>query len=45
MRALRAMDYSTGTAAELFKSVISFVLVMAANKLPSKLSDNELGIM
>ena len=45
MRALKAMDYGAGTAAELFKSVISFVLVMAANKLPSKRSDNELGIM
>ncbi len=30
MRALKAMDYGAGTAAELFKPVISFVLVMAA---------------
>lgn len=30
MRALKAIDYGAGTAAELFKPVISFVLVMAA---------------
>ncbi len=45
LRALSAMDYGVGTAAELFKSIIGFILVMAANKLTNKMSDNELGIM
>ena len=45
MRALKSMDYGAGTAAELFKSVISFVMVMLSNKLVNKASDNELGIM
>lgn len=45
MRALKSMDYGAGTAAELFKSVISFVMVMLSNKIVNKASDNELGIM
>lgn len=45
MRALKSMDYGAGTAAELFKSVISFVMVMLSNKVVNKISDNELGIM
>ena len=45
MRALNSMDYGVGTAAELFKSVISFVMVMLSNKFVNKMSDNELGIM
>lgn len=45
MRALKSMDYGVGTAAELFKSVISFAMVMLSNKIVNKMSDNELGIM
>lgn len=45
MRALNSMDYGVGTAAELFKSVIGLILVMTSNKITSKLSGNELGIM
>ncbi len=45
MRALSSMDYGVATAAELFKSVIGFVLVMICNKVTNKISENELGIM
>ena len=45
MRALSSMDYGVATAAELFKSVIGFVLVLLCNKFTNKISDNELGIM
>lgn len=45
MRALKSMDYGVGTAAELFKSVISFAMVMLSNKLINTISGSESGIM
>ncbi len=45
MRKLNQMEYGIGTAAGLFKSVISIILVMLTNKISDKLSDGELGIM
>ena len=45
MRALKSMNYGAGTAAELFKSIISFAMVIISNKIVNKISDNELGIM
>lgn len=45
LRKLQKMDYGVGTAADLFKSVVGLVFVLAGNKLTKKLSDNEMGIM
>ncbi|MBP3360020.1 MAG: sugar ABC transporter permease [Clostridia bacterium] len=45
MRALTKMDYGVGTAAGLFKSVIGMILVLTANFISNKLSDDTLGIM
>lgn len=38
-RGVGDMDYSFGTAVGLFKSVVSFVLVVSANKLSNKIAD------
>jgi putative aldouronate transport system permease protein len=34
--------YSYGTAVGLFKSIVSFILVMSANKITAKLNDSAL---
>ncbi len=44
LRKMQVMDYSIGTAAGLFKSVISMLLIVGTNKFVSKISDSELGI-
>ena len=38
-RGIGEMDYSFGTAVGLFKSVVSFILVVGANRISNKLAD------
>ena len=38
-RGIGNMDYSFATAVGLFKSLVSFVLVIAANKISNKAAD------
>ena len=44
LRRMQGMDYSLSTAAGLFKSVVTFVLMIISNWAVGKMSDNELGI-
>ncbi len=44
LRRMQSMDYSLSTAAGLFKSVICFILVVLANFVTKKISDDEMGI-
>lgn len=44
LRRLLTMDFGLGTAAGLFKSVVGFILVIAANKLARRLSDGGSGL-
>ena len=44
LRRMQGMDYSLSTAAGLFKSVVTFVLMVISNWAVGKMSDNELGI-
>lgn len=44
LRRMEVMDYSLGTAAGLFKSVISLVLVVLSNWFVNSISNNELGL-
>ena len=44
LRRMEVMDYSLGTAAGLFKSVISMALVVLSNKFVSSISNDVLGI-
>lgn len=44
LRKMSNMDYSLGMAASLFKSLISFALVVIFNFIANKISDNEMGI-
>lgn len=45
LRQLEELNYSTGTAVGLFKSVVSLVFVLGANWLTNKITDGEMGIM
>ena len=43
-RRLQTLDYSFGTAANLFKSTVGCVLILVTNKVANMLSDGEMGI-
>lgn len=45
LRRLQEMDYGIGTAADLFKSVVGLMFVLAGNWLTKKLSGDEMGIL
>lgn len=44
LRKLQGMQYDVGTAVGLFKSVITLILVLAANKIVNRLTDGEQGM-